>query len=153
MEDALLDAAWQVLTEQGYLGFTYEALAARPGTSRPVLCRRWPQREDLLRATVTRFWRSTPIPLPDLGNLRGDAIEFSRNAKIGRVRMMTLLGVQIMEFCREDGSSFADLRNAVYLSGNTPPFEAMLAVRSTGRITARAPLCPGREPSVRSFPH
>lgn len=49
--------ASDVLVEHGYHPFTYEAVAVRAGTSRPVLNRRWPQRDDLLLATLTKFWQ------------------------------------------------------------------------------------------------
>ncbi|GAA2615137.1 TetR/AcrR family transcriptional regulator [Paractinoplanes durhamensis] len=110
LEDAILDAAWAVLDEHGYSGFTFEAIAARAGTSRPVLYRRWPQRTDLLLATLTKFWAGQPIPLPDTGNLREDAITLLRRAGVGRARMITLLGTQLMDYFRETGTSFSDLR-------------------------------------------
>ena len=47
LEDALLDAAWEELQEVGYTRLTMEAVAARAGTSKPVLYRRWPNRARL----------------------------------------------------------------------------------------------------------
>ncbi|MFF0588188.1 hypothetical protein ACFYWD_19660 [Streptomyces sp. NPDC003781] len=37
LENAITDVAWDVLVEHGYNGFAYEAVAARDGTSKPVL--------------------------------------------------------------------------------------------------------------------
>ncbi|MGV9306197.1 helix-turn-helix domain-containing protein [Nonomuraea sp. NPDC004354] len=48
------DAAWDVLVEQGCHGSAYEAVAARAGTSRPMLYRRWPQCDDLLPPAAGR---------------------------------------------------------------------------------------------------
>ena len=39
LEEALLDAAWAELQEVGYPAFTYEGVAQRAGTSKPVLYR------------------------------------------------------------------------------------------------------------------
>ncbi|WP_437039839.1 TetR/AcrR family transcriptional regulator [Streptomyces sp. enrichment culture] len=64
LENAITDVAWDVLVEHSYNGLTYEAVAARDGTSKPVLYRRWPQREDLLIATLTRYWRPSVFPTP-----------------------------------------------------------------------------------------
>jgi AcrR family transcriptional regulator len=127
LEDALLDAAWNVLVEHGYAGFTYEAVAARAGTSRPVLYRRWPQRDDLLLATVARFWRSHPIAVPDTGSLREDAIGFLRNANAARARMMTLISVQLIDYFRDSGTSFGKLRDALRAPGERTAFEQIIA--------------------------
>lgn len=124
LEDALLAAAWDVLVEHGYHGFTYEAVAARAGTSRPVLYRRWPQRDDLLLATLARVFRSQPIPIPDTGNLRDDAIGFLHNADAGRTRMITLISAQLMDYFRDTGSSFSELRDSLRTPG---PFETIVA--------------------------
>ena len=113
LEDAILDAAWAVLIEQGYTGFTFEAIAARAGTSRPVLYRRWPQRDDLLLATLHKFWASKPIEVPDTGSLRDDAIGFLRNVDQGRTGMMTLISAQLVEYFRATGSSFRELRDSL----------------------------------------
>jgi AcrR family transcriptional regulator len=126
LEDAILDAAWEVLTEHGYPGFTYEAVAARAGTSRPVLYRRWPRRDDLLLATLTRVWWSQPISVPDTGVLRDDAIGFLRHADAGRARMITLFSVQILDWFRDAGTSFAELRESMRPPGHTPPCEQIV---------------------------
>ncbi|WP_433064150.1 TetR/AcrR family transcriptional regulator [Dactylosporangium sp. CS-033363] len=110
LEDAILEAGWDVLVERGYHGFTYEAVAERAGTSRPVLYRRWPQREDLLLATVAKSWATQPIEIPDTGDLREDMLGFLRAADAGRSRTMMLVGVQLMEYFRETGTSFDELR-------------------------------------------
>ncbi|MFF5076828.1 TetR/AcrR family transcriptional regulator [Actinoplanes sp. NPDC000266] len=127
LEDAILDAAWDVLAEHGYSGFTYEAVAARAGTSRPVLYRRWPQREDLLLATLGRGWMDQPIELPDTGNLRDDALEFLRNVNAGRARMMMTLTVQLMDYFRETGTNFRELRDALRGPGRPSGLDMLIA--------------------------
>jgi AcrR family transcriptional regulator len=131
LEDAILDAAWAVLLEKGYSGFTYEANAAGAGTSRPVLYRRWPQREDLLLATLSRSWWQ-PIPVPDTGSLREDAIELLRSANASRSRMGTLLIVQLMDYFRQTGTSFSQLRAALRGPGQ-PSGMARLVDRAVAR--------------------
>ncbi|MFD2421164.1 TetR/AcrR family transcriptional regulator [Amycolatopsis pigmentata] len=73
LERAILDAAWEELTEVGYSAFTIEAVAARAATSKPVIYRRWPNRAKLMLAA----WQQhvpRPQKLPDTGNLRSDLI-------------------------------------------------------------------------------
>lgn len=127
LETAILDAAWEVLIDKGYSGFTYEAIAASAGTSRPVLYRRWPQRDDLLLAVITKLWRSRPISVPDTGNLRDDAIDLLRNANTARVRMISVLSVQLMEYFRDSGSSFKDLRKVIFGSDGPSAFEQIVS--------------------------
>ncbi|MEV0199683.1 TetR/AcrR family transcriptional regulator [Nonomuraea sp. NPDC050691] len=125
LEEAILDAAWDVLVEHGYPGFTYEAVAARAGTSRPVLYRRWPQRDDLLLATLAKYWQ--PIAAPDTGSLRDDAIGFLRDANDLRARMTTLVSVQLMNHFRDTGISFSELRDTLRTPGRATAFEQIVA--------------------------
>ncbi|MFI6740876.1 TetR/AcrR family transcriptional regulator [Nonomuraea sp. NPDC050451] len=125
LEDAILDAAWEVLIEHGYHGFTYEAIAARAGTSRPVLYRRWPQRDDLLLATLTKFWQ--PIAVPDTGSLRDDAIGFLRNANADRAPTITLMSVQLADYFRDAGTSFSELRDTLLPPGQATAFDMIVA--------------------------
>lgn len=113
LESAILEAAWAVLIEAGYEGFTFEAIAERAQTSRPVIHRRWPQREALLLATVSEHWRTHPIEMPNTGNLRDDAVSFLRNANSSRASMMALIGAQLITYFRHTGSNFDELRTSL----------------------------------------
>lgn len=74
LEKAILDAAWSQLLNAGATDFTYEAVAARAGTSRPVIYRRWPQREQLLKAAIRHGGNTVRRTVPDTGNLRDDMV-------------------------------------------------------------------------------
>ncbi|MCO8302708.1 MULTISPECIES: TetR/AcrR family transcriptional regulator [Streptomyces] len=130
LENAITDAAWEVLVELGYNGFTYEAIAARAGTSKPVLYRRWPQREDLLIATLTRYWH--PLDVPDTGSLRQDALTLLRRVNAERARTVILLRIQLADYFRETGTSFSDLRSRLRPADQTSPF-AQLVDRAVER--------------------
>jgi AcrR family transcriptional regulator len=54
LEEAILDAAWDLLETDGWNGFTFAGVAERAHSSKPVLYRRWRTREELLRATLRR---------------------------------------------------------------------------------------------------
>ncbi|MCX3058316.1 TetR/AcrR family transcriptional regulator [Streptomyces beihaiensis] len=125
LERAITDAAWEILVEQGYSGFTFEAVAARAGTSKPVLYRRWPRREDLLVATLARHWR--PLEIPDTGSLRQDALTLLRTVNAERVRMVILMRVQLADYFRETGTDFTDLRSRLLPADQTPPFERLVS--------------------------
>ncbi|WP_347555657.1 TetR/AcrR family transcriptional regulator [Robbsia sp. KACC 23696] len=112
-----MDAAWSVLVETGYDGSTYEAVAARAETSRPVIYPRCSDRASLLLAAVPDHLRKQPIHLPDTGNLRDDALEFSRNTNQTREDSTALIGAQLMTYFRQTGSSFSDLRQSLKRNG------------------------------------
>jgi AcrR family transcriptional regulator len=85
LEEALLDAAWTELTERGYDDMTIDAVAVRAGTSRAVLYRRWPNKQELVLATLAHEVRKDVVVIPDTGCLRGDVIELLQQANKLRV--------------------------------------------------------------------
>ncbi len=87
LDAALLEAAWDELRAVGYPRFTLDGVAARAGTSRPVLARRWPNRAELVIAALRHHASSAaPVP-PDTGTLRGDVLAVLRqmSAAVGEV--------------------------------------------------------------------
>ncbi|GAA4235699.1 AcrR family transcriptional regulator [Streptosporangium album] len=78
LEAALLEAAWDELVAVGYEQLTYEAVADRAGTSRPVLYRRWPSKRELVLAALRHQAPSLPDEPPDTGDLRGDVLALLR---------------------------------------------------------------------------
>ncbi|MCA0158227.1 TetR/AcrR family transcriptional regulator [Tsukamurella sp. M9C] len=110
LEEAILDAAWDQLTERGYGDFTLEAVAARAGTSRSVLYRRWPGRVELLRAAFAHLGGTPVAPAPATGSLRGDAIALLTAMSDHRVELMILLQTRLGGFFAESGDSPEDVR-------------------------------------------
>jgi AcrR family transcriptional regulator len=142
LENAILDAAWDQLVEAGYAGFSYEAIAARAGTSRPVLYRRWARREDLLVAVLRKFWFSQPIEVPDTGSLRDDVVGFLRNANAGRSRILTVISVQLMDYFRDTGTSFGELREVLHVPERATGAEQILTRAVARDEIPDAPLPP-----------
>ncbi|HEY5989061.1 MAG TPA: TetR/AcrR family transcriptional regulator, partial [Streptosporangiaceae bacterium] len=92
-----LDAAWDELRAAGYGGLTMEAVAARAGTSRAVLYRRWRNRPELVIAALRRHRPMLSGEVPDTGSLRGDVLALLRRmsarlAEIGPETVNGLLG-------------------------------------------------------------
>jgi len=135
LENAILDAAWQVITEQGYGGLTYEAVAARAQTSRAVLYRRWPTREELVRATVRHLGASSPAITPDTGSLREDVLAVLRYSNEMRLGMWMVLSVQLAGFYAETGVTPAELRRE--LIGDRPAPLRRILERAAERGEAR----------------
>lgn len=119
LDAAILSAAWEVLRERGYAGFTIDAVAKAAKTSRSVVYRRWATTEELTLAAIR--WRSveTRIDVPMTGSLRGDAMEVLHGANATRQEMFALLARQLGEFYDRTGMSPDAVRQSM-LAGREP---------------------------------
>lgn len=78
LEEAILRAAVDELTESGYAGLTMDKVATRAGTNKNAIYRRWPNRLALGIAAYRQL--TTAVQPPDTGDLRGDVLELLRGA-------------------------------------------------------------------------
>lgn len=78
LEEAILRAAAEELTESGFAGLTMDRVAARASTNKNAIYRRWPDRLALGIAAYRRL--AATIEPPDTGTLRDDALELLRRA-------------------------------------------------------------------------
>ncbi len=146
LEKALLDAAWQQLVDEGYAAFTMDAVAARAGTSRPVLYRRWADKHELVRAVVAHVTRSDEMPIPDTGSLRGDTIAMMRSANKTRLALVTAMTVHLGGYYQETGTSPTDLRKTLF--PNRPHIPRMLLDRAIARGEVQPSLATDRIAAV-----
>src|SRR5262247_942820 len=79
LEQAILRAAADELTESGYAGMTMDRVAHRAGTNKNTIYRRWPNRAALGIAAHRQLAVAT-MQLPDTGELRGDVLELLRSS-------------------------------------------------------------------------
>ncbi len=140
LEAALLDAAWDELQAAGYQGLTIEAVAARAGTSRAVLYRRWRNRPELVIAALRRHRPLLSGEVPDTGSLRGDVLALLRRmsarlAELGPETVYGLLGDYLA-----DAELFLRAQDQV-LSIGAGVMGAILD-RAAGRGEARAGIGP-----------
>ncbi|RIX30405.1 TetR/AcrR family transcriptional regulator [Amnibacterium setariae] len=148
LEGALLDAAWAELQAAGYAGLTYDAVAARAGTSKPVLYRRWPAKSDLVLAAMRRAGLFDQRELPDTGSLREDVLSALRNFNESRAGFITAIGLYMANIASDDGLSPADLR--VRLLGERTTGGQVLLERAVRR--GEVPDVP-RSPGLVSMPY
>jgi AcrR family transcriptional regulator len=147
LEDAILDAAWEQLTSEGYGHFTIDTVAARARTSKPVLYRRWKTSDELLHAAIRHRGTVTEVPDPDTGTLRGDFLALLRRANTLRSDMAALLSSMLGSYYDQTGLSPADLRNE-FLSGRTSATE-----RAIERAVSRGEIDPARlTPRIANLP-
>jgi AcrR family transcriptional regulator len=69
----VLQAALEVLDEDGLPGFTMEAVARRAGASKATLYRRWPTVGSLLIDAMDATFQ--PLPVPDTGHVATDVTQ------------------------------------------------------------------------------
>lgn len=70
--EAICRATLDVLAEDGLVGVTMEAVAARAGVGKATIYRRWSGKDDLLVEAVGRL--DEPVRPPLTGSVRGDLI-------------------------------------------------------------------------------
>jgi AcrR family transcriptional regulator len=70
----ILDAALDVLAEEGFDGMTVDMVAARAKAGKATLYRRWPSKTELVIDAVACMKNAALIDLPDTGTLRGDLL-------------------------------------------------------------------------------
>jgi len=133
LEDAILDAAWAELVDQGYPRLTLEGVAKRAGTSRPVLHRRWPSRTALATAALGRHIAQNPIAVPDLGSVR-DEIRLLLRLMSDRARPdMIRLVFDMQKDLADNQSNLADLRTHIRAQIVEPDVMQTILTRAVDR--------------------
>lgn len=125
LEQAILLAAAEELTESGYAGMSMDRVARRAGTNKNAIYRRWPSRAALGIAAYQRLAADT-MRIPDTGELRADVLELLRAANrtwsspIGGILRALLAGA------RDDPQLLAQIQeNAT--DGGSPAWLTVLA--------------------------
>ena len=72
-EQAILDAALELVVEVGYDGLSMDALAERARASKATIYRRWSGKAEVV-AEAVRCRQCHQLALPDTGSLRGDLL-------------------------------------------------------------------------------
>jgi len=137
LAEAIRAATLAELADHGYAGVTYEGVARRARTSKPVLYRRYRSRGQMvLDAVVTHG--TDEIAHIDTGSLRGDLIALLEQiaARVQHVGIEAYHGI-----IGESGGSFAD--TVAELDGGTS--QKMRKILDTAR--ARGEIGPGPLPS------
>ncbi|WP_022902033.1 TetR/AcrR family transcriptional regulator [Humibacter albus] len=146
LEAALLDAAWDELTEKGYSGLTFDAVAERAHTSRPVIYRRWSERESLVLAAIRHHYDAEPIDIPDTGSLRGDLYALLRLASDRRADMAVMISAQLAGLFSETGMSLGTARER--LLGQGTIWDTVILTRAQERGEIDLDAVPARVQSL-----
>ncbi|WP_370963948.1 TetR/AcrR family transcriptional regulator [Amycolatopsis sp. cg9] len=68
----ILDAVLELIAEAGYVSMTIDAVAARSGTSKATIYRRWRNKREIAIAAMTRYHANRTAWSVDTGTFRGD---------------------------------------------------------------------------------
>jgi AcrR family transcriptional regulator len=117
LDAALLGAAWDELREVGYPRLTLDGVAARAGTSRPVLARRWPNRAELVIAALRHHTPSTI--LPDTGTLRGDVLSLLRQISATTGEAVGVLTFLLADYFSATGHPPSEIRQRAIAGGGS----------------------------------
>jgi AcrR family transcriptional regulator len=71
---AILQAAGELLLEQGLEAVSMDAIAERAGVSKATIYRWWPTKETLAIDALYEDWAGDGAVVPDTGSLRGDLL-------------------------------------------------------------------------------
>ena len=100
LEDAILHATWDELSEVGYNQLTMEGVAARAETNKAVLYRRWLNKSELVIAALRKYLPNLPNEIPNTGNLREDVFSYLLGlAKpLQKIEAQTIRGLMVEHF-------------------------------------------------------
>ncbi|MBW3091196.1 TetR family transcriptional regulator [Bifidobacterium miconisargentati] len=138
LEAAILEAAWEQLSTCSAEAFTFDNVATRAHTSKPVLYRRWSNRTELFVAAMRQHRGHAAIERPSTGTLRGDVISIllQLNSKQSdAVMVLAKFGV----YANWLGVSAHELYERTMMSDRPSIMMAIENARARGDITCELP--------------
>lgn len=134
LEQAILRAAVEELQEVGYRELTMDRVAARAGTAKNVIYRRWPSRAALCIAAYKQMLPTGAEAVPDTGSLRGDALALLNRAND---RMSSPVGQilrQLLADIHSDPERMRELRDQVARAGVALWLTVLARAASRGEV-------------------
>lgn len=97
LEEAILLAAWEELSKTGYVHLTMESVAARAGTNKAVLYRRWDNKSQLVMAALRKYLPKITNEIPNTGDLRSDVYAYlhARVEPLKKIGAQTIRGLMM----------------------------------------------------------
>ncbi|TDW19210.1 TetR/AcrR family transcriptional regulator [Kribbella kalugense] len=134
LEQAILQAAVDELMEVGYRELTMDNVAARAGTAKNVIYRRWPSRAALCIAAYRHMLPTGPDSTPDTGSLRGDALALLTRANDRMASPFGRILRQLLGDIQSDPERMRELRDQVGRAGVSHWLTVMARAASRGEV-------------------
>lgn len=141
-EQAILDAALDLVMEVGYDGLSMDALAERARASKATIYRHWSGKAEVVAAAVRCRSQAKREDLPDTGSLRGDLLALLTRSCESLSSTDGALMAAVLWAMRSD-PELAALVRAQMVEGKRAVVEAVVA-----RAVARGECAPATDPSV-----
>ena len=127
LEQALYDAVLVELTEAGFGGLAYERVAARAGTGKSSLYRRWPRKVDMVVDAVAHALPPVP-PVTFSGDLRDDLLAMLRRMADNLAGPIGAVTLSVYAEARRHPELLVELRQRVV----EPRRQVLLAMLAQG---------------------
>jgi AcrR family transcriptional regulator len=138
LEQAILQAAVDELREVGVRDLTMDGVAARAGTAKNVIYRRWPSRAALCVAAYRQMLPSTVGETPDTGSLRGDALALLTRANDRLSSPVGKILRDLLALIQTEPELLRELRDQVARDGITPWLTVLARAASRGEVGPEA---------------
>jgi AcrR family transcriptional regulator len=137
LSERILDAGADLLLEVGYDALTFDAVAARAGTTRAAVYRRHPDRMQLVLAVLAPRFGLEPVP--DTGALKGDVLAHQRHLVTLWNDPLTVRCLPAMLRLLLDGGDDAATFRAGFLAPRRASVQAMVSRAVARGELAKAP--------------
>jgi AcrR family transcriptional regulator len=141
-EQAILEAAIELLAEVGYDAMSIEAVAVRAKSSKATIYRRWPGKAELVADAMRRRTEPALEDLPDTGSLRGDLLALAQRMFAG------MNGADGGLICGLAVAVRSDPAFGRLLAAHTHEHKLRSVTGVVSRAEARGELPPGADPSL-----
>jgi AcrR family transcriptional regulator len=141
-EQAILEAAIELLAEVGYEAMSIEAVAVRAKSSKATIYRRWPGKAELVAEAMRRRTEPFVEDLPDTGSLRGDLL------RLADLMFAGITGADGGLMCGLAVAVRSDPRFGRLLAAHTYDHKLRSMAEVVSRAEARGELPPGADPKL-----
>jgi AcrR family transcriptional regulator len=141
-DQAILEAAVDLLAEVGYDAMSIESIASRAGVSKATIYRRWPGKAEIVADALRRRHEPRLTEPRDTGGLRGDLLEWV-NDMVGQIA-----GIDGALICGMATAVRADAKLGQMLVAEKQEHGKRVAGLIISRAQARGELPPGVEPTA-----
>jgi AcrR family transcriptional regulator len=125
-EQAILDAALQLLLEVGYDRLSMDALAERAHAGKATIYRHWSGKAQVVVDAVVRLKHGgAPVPFPSTGSLRGDFVAALDQISCAAGEVDAAIIASVMTAMRSD-QELADLVRSQILESKKGEFDGII---------------------------
>ncbi|OBF33418.1 TetR family transcriptional regulator [Mycolicibacterium peregrinum] len=135
-EQAVLAATAELLAERGYQALTMDAVAARAGASKATIYRRWPNKAQLVRATLDAADAARNAAMPDTGQLRSDLFAVMDAVAAEVADPLTRVTAELATLMRHDAQLAEALREHLAKEELSPFHDALQRAIARGDLAA-----------------